>query len=68
MTDDQGFTLVTSKKAEGLKREPGQLYKVIEAPMAPTIPATVAPLPGPNLRTLRQPTLSEEMSSLSNLS
>ena len=67
-TDDQGFTLVTSKKTEGFKRGPGRLRKLVEAPMAPTIPATTAAPSGPTLRTLRRPTPSEEESSLFNFS
>ena len=68
-TDDQGFTLVTSKKAEGPKRGPGRPRKVVDAPVAPTIAATTAaPLSGPTLRTLRRPTPSEEVPSLFNFS
>ena len=67
-TDDQGFTLVTSKKADGLKRGPGRPRKVVEAPVPPTIPATTAPPSGPTLRTLRRPTPSEEVPSLFNFS
>ena len=67
-TDDQGFTLVSSKKAEGPKRGPGRPRKVIEAPAAPTTSASIAPPTGPSLRTLRRPTPSEEVPSLFNFS
>ena len=48
-TDDVGFTLATSKKAEEPKRGLRQPRKVVEAPAAPIIPSTVAPPSEPTL-------------------
>ena len=67
-TDDQGFTLVISKKAEGLQKEPRRPHKVVVAPMALIILTTAALPSGPTLRTLRRTTLSDELPYLFNFS
>ena len=51
-TDDHGFTSVASKKAEGFKRGPRRLRKVVEALVAPTTPTTAVPPSRATLRTL----------------
>ena len=68
-TDDQGFTLVSSKKAVGPKRGPGRPRKVVKTPAAPKIAPAEALLVGWTFLTLRIPEPSdEELPSLFKIS